>query len=394
MKKIYMDHAATTYVEDAVMDAMQPFFKQRFGNPSSVYESGRDAKASIESARETIAGLLGARNKNEIYFTSGGTESNNWAIKGAMLTAGKKKHIVTTQVEHHAVLHPCEYLEKRGYEVTYLAPDRYGMISPAQVTQAIREDTGLVSVMYANNEVGTVNPVAEIGRAAHQRGVLFHTDAVQAAGVLPINVAGMNIDFLSLSAHKFYGPKGIGVLYIRKGVHPEGLLHGGGQERKRRAGTENVPLIAGMAEALRISYKNADRENRRLVTLRDYMIGEIKNKIADVHLNGHPHQRLPNNINMTFENMDAQSSLINLDIAGIECSSGSACSSGSVGPSHVLISMGIAPQFSRCALRFTLGHRNTKEEADAVVAELKRISERLRAAADLFAQKKEAPEFV
>ena len=394
MRKIYMDHAATSYVEDAVMDAMRPYFGQRFGNPSSVYESGRDAKAAIEAARGTIAGLLGARNKNEIFFTSGGTESNNWAIKGTALAAGRGKHIVTTQVEHHAVLNPCAYLEKAGYEVTYLAPDRFGMVTPAQVWDAIRDDTALVSVMYANNEVGTINPVAEIGRAAHQKGVLFHTDAVQAAGVLPIDVSNMNIDMLSLSAHKFYGPKGAGILYIRKGVGLENLLQGGGQERKRRAGTENVPLIIGMAEALKIAYSHADRENRRLVELRDYMNGEIRKKISGVHLNGHPQIRLPNNINMTFENMEAQVSLISLDLAGIECSSGSACSSGSIEPSHVLIAAGTDPRLARCALRFTLGHCNTREDADTVVAELVKISGQLRETTNLFAQKKGAPKIV
>ncbi len=379
MNRIYMDYAATTYVEDAVLKAMHPFFKQRFGNPSSIYGSGREAKAAIEDARRTIAGLLGAADKNELYFTSGGTESNNWAIKGtAMSAAGKGNHIVTTQTEHHAVLNPCAYLEKHGFKVTYLTPDRYGMITPAQVADAIQKDTILVSVIYANNEVGTINPIAEIGRAVHDKGALFHTDAVQAAGVLPIDVSSMDIDLLSISAHKFYGPKGVGLLYIKKGVNPDSLVQGGSQERKRRAGTENVPLIIGMAEALKIACAGAEEENRRLKDLRAYMIGRIREDISGVRLNGHPSLRLPNNINMIFESMQAETSLINLDLAGIECSSGSACSSGSLEPSHVLMAMGVKKKLAKCALRFTLGHSSTKEEIDITVAELKRISEMRR----------------
>jgi len=373
-----MDHAATTYVKDAVMEAMLPYFQQRFGNPSSIYQSGREAKAAIESSRETIARLIGAHTKSEIFFTSGGTESDNWAIRGTAKAAGPGKHIITTQSEHHAVLNPCMSLQKSGYAVTYLAPDRYGMVTAEQVSNAIRNDTVLVSVMYANNEVGSINPVEEIGKAAHQMGVLFHTDAVQAAGVLPLDVTKMNIDLLTISSHKFYGPKGTGILYIKKGLDIENLILGGGQERKKRAGTENVPLIAGMAEALKLACASAEAENLRLAELRDYMIGEIQKKIPGAYLNGHPEKRLPGNINMTFESMDAQATLINLDMAGIECSGGSACSAGSVDVSHVLIAMGVEPSFARCALRFSLGFCNTYEDADVAVGQLKRISERIR----------------
>jgi cysteine desulfurase len=373
-----MDHAATTYLDDAVMDAMRPFFKNCFGNPSSLYESGRSAKSAMEAARKSMARLLGVEKKNEIFFTSGGTESNNWAIKGAALAADTKRHIVTAQTEHPAVLNPCRYLEKKGYEITYIPPDRYGMVTADDVARAMREDTLLVSVMYANNEVGTINPVAEIGKVVRSKGAFFHTDAVQAAGVLPIDVEAMNIDMLSLSAHKFYGPKGVGVLYVRNGIPLESLLQGGGQERERRAGTENVPLIVGMAEALRQAYQNAESENRRLTLLRDHMVDKIKRQIPGVRLNGHPLSRLPGNVNMTFESVQAQISLVNLDMAGIECSSGSACSSGSIDPSHVLMAMGASQEEALCALRFTLGRCNTRKEVEAVVEELVKISARIR----------------
>lgn len=379
MEKIYMDHAATTYVDERVLEAMLPYLKGQFGNPSSVYETGRNAKAVIESARETLAGLIGAQQKNEIYFTSGGTESNNWAIKGAAEAgADRGKHIITTAVEHHAVLHPFEYLGKHGWEVTFLPPDRYGMVSPEQVANAMRNDTALVSVMYANNEVGTINPIAEIGEVCAERGVLFHTDAVQAAGILPIDVRKMRIDMLSASAHKFYGPKGVGFLYVRNGAFVDNLLHGGGQERRRRAGTENVPYIAGMAKALALAYAEADKETRRIAGLRDYMIREIKTKIPMTRLNGHLSMRLPGNINMVFQYVESQSSLISLDLAGIECSSGSACSAGSVDASHVLLAMGVPPEDAKCSLRFTLGHQTTMTQIDKVVAELVSICRKLR----------------
>lgn len=395
MDKIYMDYAATTYVDDRVMEAMVPYFKRQFGNPSSLYESGRDAKAVIETARDTLAKLIGARQKNEIYFTSCGTESNNWAIKGAALAnSSKGKHIVTTAVEHHAVLNPCEYLKNQGFDVTYLSPDSYGMVSPMQVADAIRKDTVLVSVMYANNEVGTINPVAEIGEVCSKRGVLFHTDAVQAAGVLPIDVQRMNVDLLSVSAHKFYGPKGVGMLYIKNGVNPDNLLHGGGQERKKRAGTENVPYIVGMAAALKLAYENAQPENRRIAELRDYMIHEITSKIPDVRLNGHPAMRLPNNVNLSFAYIESEASLISLDMAGIECSSGSACSAGSVAASHVLLAMKVPQGMAKGALRFTLGRSTTKDEIDYTVAELAAISRRLRNISNLFAQRKSEPKHV
>ncbi len=374
-----MDHAATTYVDERVLEAMLPYLKGQYGNPSSVYETGRNAKAVIESARETLAKLIGAQQKNEIYFTSGGTESDNWAIKGAAIAnAGRGKHIITTAVEHHAVLYPFEFLEKHGYDVTYLPVDRYGMVSAVQVLDAIRDDTALVSVMYANNEVGSINPIAEIGDICKKKGVPFHTDAVQGAGVLPIDVQRMNVDMLSASAHKFYGPKGVGFLYMRNGTILDNLLHGGGQERKRRAGTENVPYIVGMAKALSLAYENSERENRRIAGLRDYMIREIKTKIPMTRLNGHPSMRLPGNINMVFQYVESQASLISLDLAGIECSSGSACSAGSVDASHVLLAMGVPPEEAKCSLRFTLGHKTTVSQIDTVVTELISICRKLR----------------
>lgn len=375
-----MDHAATTYVDEDVLEAMLPYWKARFGNPSSVYESGRSAKAALEESREIIANLLNAKKKNEVYFTSCGTESNNWAIKGAaQVNRNRGKHIVTTAVEHHAILHPMGHLEREGFDITYLQPDRSGMISPAQVEEAIQKNTILVSVMYANNEVGTINPIAEIGQACRERGVLFHTDAVQAAGVLPIDVARMNVDMLSASAHKFYGPKGIGFLYIRNGVIAENLLHGGGQERKKRAGTENVAFIVGMAKAFSLAYQNAPVETRRIAGLRDYMIREITSKIPKTQLNGHPTMRLPGNVNIVFRSVEAQASLISLDLAGIECSSGSACSSGSVDVSHVLLAMGLAKHDAKCSLRFSLGHTNNREQVDYVVSVLEDICRKLRA---------------
>ena len=395
MEKVYLDYSATTFVDDAVLEAMYPYFKQHFGNPSAVYASGREAKAVVENARQTIANMLNTRFKNEIYFTACGTESDNWAIKGAALAnANKGKHIITTSTEHHAVMDTCAFLEKQGYEVTYLPVDEYGMVSPDDVQKAIRPDTILISVIFANNEVGTINPIPEIAKVAHEHGVLFHTDAVQAAGHIPIDVMNMDIDMLSLSAHKFYGPKGIGVLYIKNGCKVEKFMHGGAQERKRRAGTENVPEIVGMAKALELSCKNMQKEIKRLSELRDYMIDELKATVPHIHLNGHPTRSLPGHVNVSLEYIEAEASLLSLDLAGIECSSGSACASGSLEASHVLLAMGIPTEIAKGALRFTMGKTTTKEQIDYTVAEIVKLSERLRKISPLFIQKEGEKKYV
>ncbi|MBC5647315.1 cysteine desulfurase NifS [Christensenella tenuis] len=387
MDRIYLDYAATTYVKDEVLEAMKPYYKKHFGNPSSMYESGRYAKNALDKAREEVAGCIGAKYSNEIYFTACGTESDNWALKGAMeANRAKGRHLITTAVEHHAIMDTAEYLKKNGYDVTFLPVDEYGMVTAQQVKDAIRDDTVLVSVVYANNEVGTINPIAEIGRVTREAGVIFHTDAVQAAGHLPLNVQEDNVDLLSISAHKFYGPKGIGMLYIRNGVKIERLMHGGAQERKRRAGTENVPEIIGLAKALTMATEALGETNIRLTELRDYMIREIVEKIPYTKLNGHPEKRLCNNVNISLEFIEAEASLLSLDLAGIECSSGSACASGSLESSHVLLAMGIPPEIAKGALRFTMGETTTKEQIDYTVNELVQLAERLRKISPLFQQ--------
>lgn len=387
MDRIYLDYAATTYVKDEVLEAMRPYYKEHFGNPSSMYESGRYAKNALDRAREEVAGCIGAKYSNEIYFTACGTESDNWALKGVMeANKAKGRHLITTAVEHHAIMDTAEYLKKNGYDVTFLPVDEYGMVTAQQVKDAIRDDTVLVSVVYANNEVGTINPIAEIGRVTREAGVIFHTDAVQAAGHLPIDVQADDVDLLSISAHKFYGPKGIGMLYIRNGVKIERLMHGGAQERKRRAGTENVPEIIGLAKAFTMVTESLEETNIRLTELRDYMIREIMEKIPYTRLNGHPEKRLCNNVNISLEFIEAEASLLSLDLAGIECSSGSACASGSLESSHVLLAMGIPPEIAKGALRFTMGETTTKEQVDYTVNELVQLAERLRKISPLFQQ--------
>lgn len=379
MERIYLDYAATSYVKDEVLQAMIPFFKENFGNPSSLYESGRQAKTVLENARESVAKQINAKFKNEIYFTSCGTESDNWALKGVMeANSAKGKHLITTAVEHHAVIDTCKYLQTLGYDVTFLPVDEYGMVTVQQVKDAIRPDTVLVSVVYANNEVGTINPISEIGKAVHDAGVFFHTDAVQAAGHLNLDVQALNVDLLSLSAHKFYGPKGIGMLYVRNGVKITRLVHGGAQERKKRAGTENVPEIVGMAKALELANKELEEKNNSLCKLRDYMIAELQNRIPHIKLNGHPTKRISNNVNFSLEFIEAEASLLCLDLAGIECSSGSACASGSLESSHVLTAMGIPPEIAKGALRFTFGETTTKEQIDYTINELEQLAQRLR----------------
>ena len=387
MDRIYLDYAATTYVKDEVLEAMKPYYREHFGNPSSMYESGRYAKNALDKAREDVAKCINAKYNNEVYFTACGTESDNWALKGIMeANKAKGKHLITTAAEHHAIMDTAEYLQKQGYDVTFLPVDEYGRVTAQQVKDAIRDDTVLVSVVYANNEVGTINPIAEIGKVTREAGVIFHTDAVQAAGHLPLDVQADQVDLLSISAHKFYGPKGIGRLYVRNGVKIERFMHGGAQERRKRAGTENVPEIIGLAKALTMAVEKLDETNARLSELRDYMIREIMERIPYTRLNGHPTDRLCNNVNISLEFIEAEASLLSLDLAGIECSSGSACASGSLESSHVLLAMGIPPEIAKGALRFTMGDTTTKEQIDYTINELVQLAERLRKISPLFQQ--------
>lgn len=379
---MYMDHAATTYAAPEVVEAMLPYFSEKFGNPSSVYGIGQENKAAVEEARAKVAAAINAE-PNEIYFTAGGTESDNWALKGvAFANIRKGKHIITTAVEHHAILHAAEWLQSQGFEVTYLPVDQYGMVSPADVEKAIRPDTILISVMYANNEVGTIQPIAEIGAIARAHGIYFHTDAVQAVGHVPIDVKAEHIDMLSLSGHKFYGPKGIGVLYIRRGVRIQNLLHGGAQESRHRAGTENVAGIVGLGAAIERSVAAMPEESARLTAMRDHMIRELL-KIPASHLNGHPTQRLPNNVNITFEYIEGEGILLLLNMFGICASTGSACNSASLEPSHVLTAMGVPHEIAHGSVRLTLGERNTEEDVSYVLEKLPEVVGKLRSMSPL-----------
>ena len=377
MRRIYLDNAATTAVSPEVLEAMLPYFTQVSGNASSIHGYGREAKRAIENARRQVMRALTAAAPQEIYFTSGGTESDNWAIKGAALAIGKG-HIVTTAIEHHAVLHTCQWLEKQGYTVTYLPVDEYGRVTAAQVEAALREDTILVSVMAANNEVGTLQPIAEIGALCRARGVLFHTDAVQAAGAIPLDVQAMNIDLLSLSGHKLHGPKGAGVLYVRKGVKIETLLHGGAQERGFRAGTENVPAIVGLGKAVELAQEHLAQNAAQVMRLRDKLISGLMERVPGAKLNGHPTERLPNNVNISFDRVEGEALLLRLDLVGVAGSSGSACTSGAIDPSHVLLALGLTPSQANGALRLTLSTDTTEEEIDAVLDILPPIVEDLR----------------
>lgn len=379
---MYMDHAATTYAAPEVVEAMLPYFSEKFGNPSSVYGIGQENKAAVDEARAKVAAAINAE-PNEIYFTAGGTESDNWALKGvAFANIRKGKHIITTAVEHHAILHAAEWLQSQGFEVTYLPVDQYGMVSPADVEKAIRPDTILISVMYANNEVGTIQPIAEIGAIARAHGIYFHTDAVQAVGHVPIDVKAEHIDMLSLSGHKFYGPKGIGVLYIRRGVRIQNLLHGGAQESRHRAGTENVAGIVGLGAAIERAVAAMPEESARLTTMRDHMIRELL-KIPASHLNGHPTQRLPNNVNITFEYIEGEGILLLLNMFGICASTGSACNSASLEPSHVLTAMGVPHEIAHGSVRLTLGERNTEEDVSYVLEKLPEVVGKLRSMSPL-----------
>lgn len=383
MKRIYMDHAATTPVRPEVLEAMLPYFSSEFGNPSSVYSWGRAARKALDSARDQVAALLGA-SAGEIIFTSGGSEGANLAIKGvAWADQNRGKHIITSAIEHHAVLDTVLWLEKQGFEVTILPVDEYGLVSPAQVEQALRPDTILVSIMHANNEVGTIQPISEIGAIVRKHGAKFHTDAVQTAGVLDLNVDALNVDLLSISAHKFYGPKGVGALYVRKGVRLNPLIHGGGQEKRRRAGTENTAGIVGLAKAFELAQRDRIAENQRLTALRDRLIEGLV-KIPHTRVNGSLEQRLPNNVNVCFEYIEGESMLLNLDLRGIAASSGSACTSGSLDPSHVLLAMGLSHEIAHGSLRLTLGRENTEADVDFVLQEIPGIVERLRAMSPLY----------
>lgn len=376
--KVYMDNAATTKLSPDVLNAMMPYLTDIYGNASSVHAFGREAREGVEHARNQVAAAINA-SPDEIFFTAGGTESDNMAIKGVAHKYAKKgKHIITTAIEHHAVLHTCEALEKEGYEVTYLPVDEDGLISVEQVRAAMRDDTILVTVMFANNEVGTIEPIAEIGALCRERNVLFHTDAVQAVCHIPIDVKAMNIDLMSISAHKFHGPKGIGALYCRKGIVLEPVIVGGAQERKRRAGTENVAGIVGLGAAIERAHKNMAADMARVSALRDKLISGILKNIPHVKLNGHPTQRLPQNVNFSIRYIEGESILLMLDINGIAASSGSACTSGSLDPSHVLLAMGIPHEIAHGSLRLTLSDMTTDEEVDYVLETLTKTVKRLR----------------
>ena len=383
-KCIYMDNAATTQVYPEVFDAMKPYFTEFYGNPSSIYSFAGNSKKAVEDARKTIADFLGARTE-EIYFTGGGSESDNWALKAtADAYANKGKHIITSKIEHHAILHTCEYLEKKGFEVTYLDVDENGFVNPADVEKAIRPDTILVSIMTANNEIGTIEPIAEIGKIAKDHGVLFHTDAVQAFGHSPMNVDEMNIDMLSASGHKINGPKGIGIMYIRKGVKIGSFVHGGAQERQRRAGTHNVPGIVGIGKAVELARDNMKERMEYETKLRDHLISRVMEEIPYAKLNGDKVKRLPNNVNVCFRFIEGESMLILLDQNGVCGSSGSACTSGSLDPSHVLLAIGLPHEIAHGSLRLTLSEKNTMEEVDFTVDKLKGIIERLRSMSPLY----------
>ena len=384
MERIYLDNAATTRVRSEVAEAVLPAMTETYGNASSVHSFGREAKKAMEKARAQVAAAIGAK-KEEIYFTAGGSEADNWAIKGAAHALRRKGlHIITTAIEHHAVLHTCQALEKEGFEVTYLPVDEYGLVTPEQVEAAIRPDTILVSVMAANNEIGTIEPIAEIGAVCRAHKVLFHTDAVQAVGHMPLDVAAMQIDMLSLSGHKFYAPKGVGALYIRTGVRIENLIEGGAQERNRRAGTENVPAIVGMGKAIELITAEMAEENARISGLRDRLIAGILDAIPESRLNGHPTKRLPGNVNVSIRYIEGEALLLSLDMAGIAASSGSACTSGSLDPSHVLLAIGLPHEIAHGSLRLTIGRDNTQDEIDRVLEELPKIVSRLRAMSPLY----------
>ncbi len=382
---VYLDHAATTPTAPEVVEAMLPYFTERFGNPSSIYGLARESKAGIDLAREQVARAINA-SPEEVYVTSGGTEADNWAIKGVAYASRKRgDHIITSAIEHHAVLHTCQYLETQGFRVTYLPVDEFGRVDPGALADSLTDQTILVSIMAANNEIGTLEPIAACAKACRDHDVRFHTDAVQAIGSIPVNVEAMGVDLLSLSAHKFYGPKGVGALYVRKGVRLDNLLHGGAQERRKRAGTENLAGIVGMGAAIERAEARREEYARRLTALRERLYRGIVERIEHVRLNGHPTERLPGNLNCSFEFIEGESMLLLLDHARICASSGSACTSGSLDPSHVLLAIGLPHEIAHGSLRLTLGESNTEDEIDYVLETLPPIVERLRTMSPLYA---------
>jgi len=388
MRRIYLDHAATTPTHPEVVKAMLPFFTDAFGNPSSIHSYGQEAKGALEDARTKVAELIGARSE-EIIFTSGGTEADNFALKGvAYANERKGDHIITTSIEHHAVMEVCKFLEKRGCRITYLPVDKYGLVDPADVKRAITAKTILISIMHANNEVGTIEPVEEIAEIAREAGVYFHTDAVQTVGHIPVDVDKFKVDLLSISAHKFYGPKGVGALYVRKGTRSVSLMHGGEQEKRRRAGTENVPAIVGLGKAVELAGQEIGREAERLTCLRDKLIEGLEERVDHLQLNGHPTRRLPNNVNISVDFVEGESMLLNLDLEGICASTGSACSSASLEPSHVLLALGFPAEQAHGSLRFTLGRENTEEDVERVLEVLPGIVAKLRAMSPLLKTQK------
>lgn len=383
-KRIYVDHSATTPIRKEVLDEMMPYLTEHFGNASSVYAEGRETKKAINLAREKVAAAIGAQAK-EIYFTGSGTEADNWAIRSAFrANAAKGNHIITSAVEHHAVLHTCKELEKEGAEVTYLPVDKYGMVSPEDVEKAITEKTVLITIMAANNEIGTIMPIAKIGEIAKKHGVLFHTDAVQAIGMMDIDVNKMNIDMLSLTAHKFYGPKGAGALFVRQGVKLVPFMAGGAQERNKRAGTENTAAIVGLGKAIELATANIEEHTEKLRKMRDRFIERVLNEIPYTRLNGHPTERMASNANISFEFIEGESLLLMLDMQGISASSGSACTSGSLDPSHVLLAIGLKHEIAHGSLRVTFGSDNTIEDADKIADALVKIVARLREMSPLY----------
>ncbi|KPL01629.1 MAG: cysteine desulfurase [candidate division Zixibacteria bacterium SM23_73_2] len=388
MKKIYLDHSATTPVNPKVLEAMLPYYKEHFGNPSSIHEFGKVAKAALEEAREKIAELFNC-SPYEIYFTSGGTESDNLAIKGvAFANKNKGKHVITSKIEHHAVLESCKYLKREGYQITHLPVDRFGFVDPDDLKKNIREDTILVTIMHANNETGTIEPIEELAKIAKEKGVYFHTDAVQSAGKIPIDVEKLPIDLASISGHKIYGPKGVGAIYIRKGTRITPLSHGGHHERSRRAGTENIPGIVGLGEAVKIAFKDMDKYNEHLKNLSVTFLKKLKETINDIQLNSHPEKRISSTLNISFKGVEGESIILSLDMKGVAVASGSACTSGSLEPSHVLSAMGIEPAIAQSSIRFGFGRDNTLEDVDYVISVLPEIIQRLRSMSPIYTQSK------
>jgi cysteine desulfurase len=387
MKKVYLDYAATTPTDPEVIKAIEPYLFDKFGNPSSIHTFGQEAKKAIEDAREKVAKFLGAK-PEEIIFTSGGTESNNFAIEGVAYALEKKgSHIITTAIEHHAVLEPCKFLEQRGFKITSVGVDKSGLVDPGDIKKAITDKTILICVMHANNEIGTIQAIAEIGKIARESGIYFHSDAVQTVGHIPVNVDELNVDLLSLSAHKFYGPKGVGALYIKKGTRMERFLHGGDQERGRRASTHNTPGIVGLGKAIELCQEKMQAEAVFQIKLRDRIIKEIQNKIPEVYLNGHAKLRLPNNVNFSIRYIEGESMILNLDILGIAASTGSACTSSSLEPSHVLLAIGLSHEVAHGSLRLTLGRWTKEEDVDYLLEHLPLIVKKLRAMSPLYDKK-------